>query len=74
MARVRRYGYIVEWFIGDHVPRHVHVYDSNGRMVGRLDVDRLVGIDVDRLVGIEGWRPDQKLIKLIGELKHEGRL
>jgi len=66
MARVRRYGYIVEWFIGDHVPRHVHVYDSNGRMVGRLDVDRLVGI--------EGWRPDQKLIKLIGELKHEGRL
>jgi hypothetical protein len=66
MARVRRYGYIVEWFIGDHVPRHVHVYDSKGRMVGRLDVDRLVGI--------EGWRPDQKLIKLIGELKHEGRL
>ena len=66
MARVRRYGYIVEWFIGDHVPRHVHVYDSRGRMVGRLDVDRLVGI--------EGWRPDQKLIKLIGELKHEGRL
>lgn len=66
MARVRRSGYIVEWFIGDHVPRHVHVYDSNGKMVGRLDVDRLVGI--------EGWLPDPKLVKLIGELKREGRL
>jgi len=25
VARVRRYGYILEWFIGDHEPRHVHV-------------------------------------------------
>jgi hypothetical protein len=31
MGRVRRNGYIVEWFIGDHDLRHVHVYDSKGR-------------------------------------------
>ncbi len=66
MARVRRYGYIVEWFVGDHVPRHVHVYDSKGRFLGRLDVGRLAGV--------EGWVPDQKLIKLIEELQRENRL
>jgi hypothetical protein len=25
MGRVRRGGYIIKWFIGDHPPRHVHV-------------------------------------------------
>lgn len=66
MARIRRYGYILEWFIGDHVPRHIHVYDSKGGFLGRLDVDRLVGL--------EGWTPDRTLLKLIKELQNEGRL
>jgi hypothetical protein len=66
MARVRRYGYILEWFIGDHVPRHVHVYDNKNRFIGRLDVDQMAGI--------EGWMPDKKLIKLVEELRHAGRL
>ena len=66
MARVRRYGYIIEWFSGDHVPRHVHVYDTKGGFLGRLDVDRLVGV--------ENWTPNRKLLKLIEELKNEGRL
>jgi hypothetical protein len=35
----------------------------------------LIGrLDVDRLVGVEGWTPDRKLIKLIQDLKNEGRL
>jgi hypothetical protein len=66
MGKVRRSGYILEWFIGDHVPRHVHVYDSRHRLIGRLDIDRLAGI--------EGWTPDRKLIKLIEDLKRECRL
>ena len=66
MGRVRRYGYIIEWFLGDHVPTHVHVYDTKGQFLGRLDVDRLIGV--------EDWTPDRKLIKLIEELKNEGRL
>jgi hypothetical protein len=66
MGKVRRDGYILEWFIGDHVPQHIHVYNSKGKLIGRLDVDRLVGI--------EGWTPDRKLIKLIADLKNEGRL
>ena len=54
MGKVRRGGYILEWFIGDHVPRHIHVYDSKHRLMGRLDVDRMVGI--------EGWVPDRRLV------------
>jgi hypothetical protein len=66
MGKIRRSGYILEWFIGDHEPGHVHVYVSKHKFIGRLDVQRLVGV--------EGWTPDRKLIKLIVDLKNEGRL
>ena len=66
MGKVRRSGYVLEWFIGDHAPRHIHVYDAKGRQIGRLDIDRLVGV--------ENWMPDRKLVKLIEDLKREGRL
>jgi len=66
MGKVRRGGYILEWYIGDHKPRHVHVYDSKYRLIGRFDVDRLAGI--------ENWMPDRKLLKIIYDLKKEGRI
>jgi hypothetical protein len=66
MGKIRRGGYILEWFIGDHMPRHIHVYDSKRKFIGRLDLDRMAGL--------EGWIPDRKLIKLIQDLKRERRL
>ena len=66
MGRVRRSGYIVEWFIGDHAPRHVHVYDSKGRFLGRLNLETLAGL--------EDWSPSDILVILINELKAEGKL
>jgi hypothetical protein len=66
MGKVRRGGYILEWYIGDHEPRHVHVYDSKHRLIGRLDIDRLAGV--------EGWTPARKLVKLVLDLKSENRL
>jgi hypothetical protein len=66
VGRIRRGGYIIEWFIGDHVPRHVHIYDSRGRFVGRLDTQKMKGI--------EDWKPDRKLVTVIKSLKREGRL
>ena len=66
MGRVRRYGYVVEWFIGDHDPRHVHIYNRAGQFLGRLDADKLIGL--------EGWTPNRTLLKLIAELRGEGRL
>lgn len=66
MAKVRRDGYILEWFIGDHQPRHIHVHTDKHKFIGRLDVDRMMGV--------EGWTPDRKLVRLIGDLRNEGRL
>jgi len=66
MGKIRRGGYVLEWFIGDHVPRHIHVYDSKRKFIGRLDVDRMVGL--------EGWMPDRKLVTLFNDLKQERRL
>ena len=66
MGKIRRSGYILEWFIGDHEPRHIHVYDKNRRLIGRLDINLMIGV--------EGWKPDRKLVKLIADLKNEGQL
>lgn len=59
-------GYIVEWFIGDHEPRHVHVFDANGRFLGRLNIETLAAL--------EDWSPSDKLVALIEDLKAEGKL
>jgi len=66
MGKIRRSGYVLEWFIGDHEPKHIHVYDSKRRLIGRLDINLMIGV--------EGWKPDRKLINLIADLKNEGRL
>jgi hypothetical protein len=50
MGKIRRSGYVLEWFIGDHEPHHIHVYDSKRRLIGRLDLDQMTGV--------EGWTPD----------------
>jgi hypothetical protein len=66
MGRVRRGGYIIKWFVGDHTPRQVHVERESGELVGRLDLERMTGM--------EGWQPDRKLLQIIQELRREGRL
>lgn len=37
MGRVRRGGYIIDWWIGDHVPKHVHVY-RKGSLVAKVEI------------------------------------
>jgi len=66
MGKVRRGGYIIKWFIGDHPPRHVHIETTNGKLVGRLNLETLTGI--------EGWQPSKRLLQIIVALKKEGRL
>jgi hypothetical protein len=66
MGRVRRGGYIISWFIGDHGPRHVHVETGNGKLIGRFNLETRKGM--------EGWQPDKKLLEVIQLLEKEGRL
>ncbi|MGA2052431.1 MAG: DUF4160 domain-containing protein [Opitutales bacterium] len=66
MGKVRRGGYIIFWWKGDHEPRHVHVRTSGGRKLGR--------VNLDTMLGMEGWTPDRKLVAIIEQLKREGRV
>ena len=64
MSKIRRGGYVFVTWIGDHSPRHVHVY-RDGRLV--------VKWDLDREQAMEGAAP-ARVRKLLAELVEEGRL
>jgi hypothetical protein len=66
VGRVRRGGYIFDWWIGDHPPRHVHVSDGNGKLLGRVTVENLEPLD--------DWRPPRKVVVIIQQLLEEERL
>ena len=66
MGKIRRGGYVIFWWKGDHEPRHVHVKTTAGKKLGRLQIDPIRGL--------EGWTPERKLVEIIEQLKEEGRL
>ena len=66
MGRVRRGGYTFIWWIGDHDPRHVHVFDKDGRLLTRVNLDTMQPMDIARI--------SRKVLALIDELRNEGRL
>jgi len=66
MGRVRQGGFIFEWWIGDHPPRHVHVSDRDGNLLGR--------IVLETLEPLEDWTPSRKALAIIEQLKTEKRL
>jgi hypothetical protein len=66
MGRVRRGGYIFVWWKGDHLPRHVHVFDDDGKFITRVNVKTMQPMDIRKI--------DKKVFGLIRELQSEGRL
>lgn len=64
VAKIRRGGYVFVTWVGDHSPRHVHVY-RDGRLV--------VKWDLDRGQAMEGAAPG-RVRKLLAELVEEGML
>lgn len=64
MAKIRRGGYIFLTWIGDHTPRHVHVY-RDGEFVVKWDLD-----DKTAMKGAV----TRRILKLIEELESEGLL
>ena len=64
MGLIRRGGYIFISWIGDHPPRHVHVYRKE-RLILKFDL-------VNRRVMV--GRANRKIMTLLKELESEGRL
>lgn len=64
MARIRRGGYIFLTWVGDHSPRHVHVY-RDGKLVVKWDLENSLP-----MVG----EASRKILSLIEELEAEGLL
>jgi hypothetical protein len=64
VGKIRRGGYVFVSWIGDHTPRHVHVY-RDGTLIVKWD--------------LENRRPmkgeaSRRILKLIEELESEGNL
>jgi hypothetical protein len=64
VGKIRRGGYVFVSWIGDHTPRHVHVY-RDGTLVVKWDLENR------RLMKGEASR---RILKLIEELESEGNL
>jgi hypothetical protein len=64
VSKIRRGGYLFISGIGDHDPRHVHVY-KDGKLIVKWDLD--------------GWRIMQgrvtaRVLRLLVQLREEGEL
>ena len=66
MGRIRRGGYIFISWIGDHPPRHVHVYDDDANFITRMNLETMQPMDVLKV--------DKRIVDLIRDLQSEGRL
>lgn len=66
MGKIRRGGYVFVWWVGDHSPRHVHVFDGKERLLGRVIIGEKTPLD--------DWLPPRKVLEIINNLQKEGRL
>jgi hypothetical protein len=64
VSRIRRGGFVFVTWVGDHTPRHVHVY-RDGRRIMTWDLE-----DGRPMKG----RMDARVVRLIAELTRKGRL
>jgi len=64
MTKIRRGNYVFVAWIGDHPPRHVHVY-RDGRLIVKWDLENRVAMK---------GRATSRILKLIAELEQEGLL
>ena len=64
MGKIRRGNYIFVTWIGDHAPKHVHVY-KDGKLIVKWDLENRVAMK---------GKANSRVLKLIAELEREGRL
>ena len=66
MGKIRRGGYMFLWWIGDHPPRNVHVFDKNGKLITRVNLETMEPMDIPVV--------QPKIVQIIRDLQNEGRL
>ena len=64
MGRIRRGGYLIEWWIGDHWPKHVHIYED-GKEIAKVQMPEMI---------ILTGRINKRLRKILKELLEEKEL
>ena len=64
MPKVRRGGFIFLSWVGDHSPRHVHVY-RDGNLVVKWDLDNWQAMN---------WQASARVVKLLETLVREDKL
>ena len=64
MGKIRRDNYVLLTWIGDHSPRHVHIY-RDGKLILKWNLDAWVPMK---------GKPTAKLLKMIADLRKEGAL
>jgi len=64
VSKIRRGGYVFLTWVGDHSPRHVHVY-RKGQLVLKWDLD-----NGQPMAG----KPTRHVLDLIRDLEVEGKL
>jgi hypothetical protein len=64
MSRIKRGGYLIEFWMGDHKPKHVHIY-KNGVPVAKVENPSMT---------ILKGKLNKKLRKIIAELIDKGKI
>ncbi len=64
MGRIKRGGYIFEFWVGDHFPEHVHVF-KDSKIIAK--------IYLEDLTVMEG-KINKKIINILKEIKRKGIL
>lgn len=65
MGRIRRGGYIFDFWVGDHPPRHVHVLRS-GRLLAKVELDEHLTVMMGKV--------SRRIRRMIRVLQQEGKL
>lgn len=64
MGRIKRGGYLIEWWMGDHWPKHVHVYED-GKEIARIQVPEMIVLT---------GHMNKRLRKILKEILEKGGL
>jgi hypothetical protein len=64
LGREKRGGYIIEWWMGDHLPMHVHIYED-GREIAKVEIPGLLVLQ---------GKMNARLKKILEALIDEGKI